>query len=158
DYMVRYRTFGYQVGPETVKMSIRLDDQDLDRQDVRGTEQRPGGAREKKTTLKSGEHKLTLAFVNPFEDPKEKDLDRRYRALAVMDVEVQGPMPKILRLPSASYKRIMIAQPGEQVLESEAARRIVESFARRAFRRPVTTVEVDRFVKLVTESKARGES
>src|SRR4029078_12835958 len=44
EYMVRYRTFGYQVGPETVKMAVRLDDQDLDRQDVRGTEQTPGSA------------------------------------------------------------------------------------------------------------------
>jgi len=158
DYMVRYRTFGYQVGPETVKMAVRLDDQDLDRQDVRGTEQRPGGARERKTTLKAGEHKLTLAFVNPFEDPKQTDLDRRFRGLAVMDIEVQGPMPKILRLPSASYKRIMIAQPGDQLSEAEAARRILEAFARRAFRRPVTTVEIDRLVKLVAESKARGES
>jgi mono/diheme cytochrome c family protein len=158
DYMVRYRTFGYQVGPEQVKLAVRLDDQDLDRQDVRGTEQRPGGAREKKTALKAGEHKLTLAFTNPFEDPKEKDLDKRYRALAVMDVEVQGPMPKILRLPSASYKRIMIAQAGEQMSEIEAARRIVEAFARRAFRRPVTTEEVDRLVKLVEAAKSRGDS
>jgi hypothetical protein len=158
DYMVRFRTFGYQVGSESVKMAVRLDDQDLDRQDVRSTEQRPGGAREKKTILKAGEHKLTVAFLNPFEDPKQTDLDRRYRALAVMDLEVQGPMPKILRLPSASYKRVMIAQPGEQMSETEAARRIVESFARRAFRRPVTAAEIDRFVKLVTDSRARGDS
>jgi len=158
EYMVRYRTFGYQVGPETVKMGVRLDDQDLDRQDVRGTEQRPGGAREKKTTLKAGEHKLTLGFLNPYEDPKETDLDKRYRALAIMDIEVQGPMPKILRLPSASYKRIMVAQSGEATPDAEAARRIIAAFARRAFRRPVSTAEVDRFVKLVTESQARGES
>src|SRR5262249_19049326 len=56
------------------------------------------------------------------------------------------------------YKRIMIAQPGEQITETDAARRILESFARRAFRRPVTTVEIHRLLKLVAESKARGDT
>src|SRR5207253_3737332 len=63
----------------------------------------------------------------------------------------------------------MIAQPTSQPSpaagggqgggsESECARRICERFARRAFRRPVTTDEVNRLVKLVELARSHGDS
>ena len=158
DYMVRYRTYGYQVGRDLVRMAVRLDGTELERLDVRTTEARPGGAREKKVPLKAGEHKLTFEFLNPYQEANETDPKKRDRALAILDVEVQGPMPQVLRLPSAAYKRIMVAHPNNCVPESDAARQILETFTRRAFRRIVEADEVARYVKLFEQAQAHGET
>ena len=50
-------------------------------------------------------------------------------------------------------KRIMICQPADK----DAAQRIIEDFARRAYRRPVTKQEVDRIVKGLVEPALKKE-
>ncbi|HXE53672.1 MAG TPA: DUF1592 domain-containing protein [Tepidisphaeraceae bacterium] len=54
--------------------------------------------------------------------------------------------------------RLLIAQPGPNLSASDAARRVLANFAGRAFRRPITESELDRFVVLFDRAHARGES
>jgi hypothetical protein len=54
-------------------------------------------------------------------------------------------------------QRIMIAQPSEKN-QTDAARKIIENFARRAYRRPVTADEVARLVRFVELATANGDS
>jgi hypothetical protein len=53
-------------------------------------------------------------------------------------------------------KRILIAQPGKN--PAEAARKIIGSFARRAFRRPGTPQEVDRLARFVELARKNGDN
>jgi mono/diheme cytochrome c family protein len=54
-------------------------------------------------------------------------------------------------------QRILVAMPGPQLTAKDAARNVVANFARRAFRRPVTDPETDRFLSLFNRARQRGE-
>ena len=53
---------------------------------------------------------------------------------------------------------VVIARPGPDVTPDQAARKILAGFMPRAFRRPVSTDEVDKYVGLFREGQKRGES
>ncbi len=53
---------------------------------------------------------------------------------------------------------VLIARPGKDLSAGDAARRTIEAFSRRAFRRPVAKTEIDRLLKLFAESQTKGES
>ncbi len=55
-------------------------------------------------------------------------------------------------------KRIFIATPDGKTTEEQAAKKIIENFARQAFRRTVTPAEVDRLATFVTLAKANGDT
>ncbi len=156
-YALRFRGYGQQVGNERVKTVIRIDGQDVHRAEMRSGDPRQPSTIEFRHNLKAGEHKIAIALVNPYSDPKIEDKAKRDRTLAVFQTEVQGPMLDMTRLPTEAYKRIMIAQPGPDLPEREAARRIVAHLARKAFRRPPSPQEIERFVKLVEVARAQGD-
>lgn len=54
-------------------------------------------------------------------------------------------------------RRLLVARPGPELPPRDAARRVVETFARRAFRRPVTAEEVDRLLTLFDRGWDRGD-
>ena len=56
-----------------------------------------------------------------------------------------------------SRTRFMIAEPGENTTPQQAARKILEAFLPRAFRRPAATEEVDRYVVLFELAQKRGD-
>src|SRR5687767_14185288 len=139
-------------------MAVRIDDKDVHREDVRSTLQRSGGTREVRVKVAAGPRRVAFAFLNPSDPPPEgADPKPRVRALYLRNIEVQGPMPAIEKFPSEAMKRILVAQPGPSGLsEAEAARRILETFTRKAFRRPVLPDEVSRYVKLYETARAGG--
>ena len=59
--------------------------------------------------------------------------------------------------PGEDGSLVWIAEPGPRRLEHEAARAVLENFARRAYRRPVTAGEVGRLLTLYQRAKKRGE-
>ncbi len=61
-------------------------------------------------------------------------------------------------LDRADPARFIVAQPGPDLSIEEAGRRCVAAFARRAFRRPVDSVEVDRLMRLFQRAVDRGDS
>src|SRR5262249_30978055 len=71
--------------------------------------------------------------------------------------EISGPHDLGPAPPSDSEQRIMIVRPSADLPKREAARKILTTFARRAFRRPVTDAEVERFLKLFDLADRDGE-
>jgi len=58
----------------------------------------------------------------------------------------------------SARKRILFAEPGPGLGPREAARRVIGSFARRAFRRPVRDAELDRLLSFFDRSQQRGDA
>jgi cytochrome c553 len=56
----------------------------------------------------------------------------------------------------SAQERLLIARPGTDLPPRDAARQVVASFARRAFRRPVSDPEVDRLMSLFDRAQSRG--
>jgi hypothetical protein len=55
------------------------------------------------------------------------------------------------------YKLVASVSPGPGVAERDAARRSLETFLPRAFRRPVTSAEIDRYLSLYDRARTKGE-
>jgi hypothetical protein len=70
--------------------------------------------------------------------------------------EVAGPISPP-GLPEAR-KRIFFARPGPELPAREAARQVLERFATRAFRRPVSQEELERLLGLFDRAAKRGEA
>ena len=61
-------------------------------------------------------------------------------------------------LNKADPARYIVARPDPNLSKQAAARRCIDAFARRAFRRPVQFEEVDRLMRLFRRADARGDS
>ena len=154
DYVIRFQAYGQQVGPEPVRMALRVNGKELKEVDVKATAAE-AATYEVKTRLLTGSARLAAAFLNPYTDPKEKDPSKAQRLLFIRSVEVDGPYnPPPPQLPD-SHRRIMAHEPG--LAPREAAREILTRFAARACRRPVEPDEVARYLKLFDAAQEEGE-
>jgi mono/diheme cytochrome c family protein len=154
-YLFRIRAFASQAGKEPAKMAFRVEGKDVKSFDVRNEEDDPK-IFEVRAFVKAGSHKVAAAFTNDFYDPQAKDPKKRDRNLYVESIEIENPAEAAKALPE-SHRRLFIAQP-DKAAHKEAARKILENFARKAFRRPVTAAEVDRYVQLVEAAEKGGDS
>lgn len=154
-YRIRILAYGEQAGTEPARMSLKIDGGEKVVFDVKATEAAPAWYEyELRATL--GEHALAISFVNDFYDPSAPRRQGRDRNLYVQMVEVVGPLDEV-QTPPESHRRIFTCAPGPDSSAPECARRIVSSFARRAFRRPVDAAEVDRLAALAQDALTRGE-
>jgi len=76
------------------------------------------------------------------------------RTLVIDTIEITGP-PAAAQTPA--QKRLFVATPGKDVTKRDAARAIAESFARRAYRRPVRQAEVDVLLKIFDVADSQDE-
>ena len=150
-YTIRVRAFGQQAGALPVKMAIKLGDQEIKQVDVTATEGEPqtfGVEHE----LPAGELKLGIAFLNDYYNEKERRRSRRDRNLIVQSIEVQSPpLEGGLELPE-SHRRIIFREPADATDRDQVracATEVMERFASQAYRRPASSEEVARLVKLV---------
>lgn len=160
EYEIKVVAYGDQAGPEKVKMAIRLDGKDEKTVDVLATEDKPA-TYEHKLRLKSGRHKIGLAFVNDYYMPDDPDRNNRDRNLIVVRLDIKGPLDARPPEPPESHKRIFFVSQSKDLTRREAARKILERQASRAYRRPATDAELDRLMKifnLVDERKENFET
>ncbi|MBI3416990.1 MAG: DUF1592 domain-containing protein [Verrucomicrobia bacterium] len=156
EYVFRVRAYGEQAGSEPVKMAMRVNGKEIEIKEVPVEENDPQ-VYEVKTRVAAGTRKCCVAYLNNFVDPKNPDPKRRDRNLVVEYLEVTGPLDaKTPPLPE-SHRRIFSRLPGPTTTNA-VARALIGDFTRRAYRRPVEPVEVDRLMKLFEQAQHDGES
>ncbi len=144
-YEVRVRG-GQKEGPDgRTIVVVQVDGVDMALVEVTAAPQAPGVARAG-FLMPAGNRRISFRHTPPRAYKKEEKVpDTR---LFLDWVEVAGPER------SLSHRRIFGAEPGEG---REAARKILEGFARRAFRRPVAADELDRLLKLYDQGRRQGK-
>ena len=152
-YQFKVTAFGQQAGDEPARMSLRVDGNQIGLVDVPAVEQAPQTCAVD-TKLSAGDHRFTVAFVNDYYNPKEPNPANRDRNLVVIQVEVTGPVESVLTDLPAAHRRIIPHEPGADG-RREYAGEILARVASRAFRRPATTAEVERLVKLYESAESR---
>jgi hypothetical protein len=151
-HRLEVRAFGEQAGPEPPRLLVTLDETPVATRDVTATRDNP-------QTLGfdlhpgAGEHTLRLAFVNDYYQADEPGGAPRDRNLIVQGIQLRGPFG-VDPLPE-SHQAIFMTEPGTDPVT--AAWTILERFARRAYRRPVTDAEVGRLVRLFQAAQSEGE-
>jgi hypothetical protein len=90
DYILRFRAFGEQAGPEAPKMRVKFDGKELDTFDVKNEKPKPFEVRVK---AEAGRHPIAVAYLNNYVDQTNSDLKLRGdRNLFVDSVEIEGPL------------------------------------------------------------------
>jgi mono/diheme cytochrome c family protein len=156
EYMLRTKAAETPGGSEHAKMEYRLDGKKLHTFDVKARDASPERCEFKFKTSK-GKHKLGVAFLNDFYDEKAKDKSKRDRNLIVRDVEIVGPLNVEATDLPAAHKQLLAVSPGSGKSPADAARENLRPFLRRAFRRPVTDAEVNRYAGFVEQAVKKGE-
>jgi len=155
-YVIHVRASGDQAGPEPVKMAVRIDGKDLKTFPVTaqaGTFQ----AFQFKQNLKGGLRRLSVAFLNDYYQPNDPDPKKRDRNLIVESIAVEGPLYTAGEALPESHRKIVFRTPKTKSDVSEAAKAVIERFASRAFRRPISESDQASLVKLVELAIQHGD-
>jgi len=165
DYVLRVDAWAQQAGPETAKMTLRLDGLDLQTVDVEAAEGQ-SAPYEMKLNIPAGKHRFAAKFINDYYKADDPDPKNRDRNLIVERLSVQGPLGILPENLPASHTRLITCRPGEKGRETASeggdvaacARTILRAFATRAFRRPATDAEIDRLTRIVIAATKEGDS
>lgn len=156
DYLWRITAHGEQAGPERVKMGVLVDGRELGPVEVRAKENAPA-VHEFKLRLERGPRRLTAAFLNDYYEPASGNRPARDRNLILHGFELVGPLDAPPPPLPATHQRIFTCVP-TATTTNECARQILQAFARRAWRRPVTPEELTRLADLAAAQRAGGAS
>ena len=158
DYILRVTAYGQQAGPDPARMVFMLDNVEVKTVDVPDKRNKPGTF-EFPIHVTAGKHHLSFIFANDFYVPgdKAKKIREQNRDLIVSSLEITRPQGQSDPLP-ASNKRTLSVTPQSPAENDACARKVLGSFARRAFRRPVTTSETDRLTRYVRMATKEGQS
>lgn len=155
EYLLRAQAMADQAGTELAKMTFKLDDKPVHTFEAKG--QQVVDEFEFRMTVQAGAHQFSAAFPNDFYDPKATQ-GGKDRNLHVNWLEVVGPLDVQPDDLPASHRRLIVAIPSATKPLVDAARENLRPFLRRAFRRPATDDEINRFVPLVEMAVTQGET
>ena len=157
EYVIRLRAYGDQAGNEPVKVDLRVDKQPAMKADITAVSRDKAQVVEQRVQIRSGVHRVSVAFLNDFYDEKAADPKRRDRNLIITGVQIEGPVKTAARPLSASAARIFA--DGIKAGENDgSARTILQEFTNRAFRRSAIPAELDRLMTIYKAAQKEGES
>ncbi len=173
EFILRAQAYAQQAGAEATRMEFRVDGQPVKSFDVLApaTMQPVEGQRvfslmllvprpqvyETRVKLAPGRHEFAAAFVNDFEDPKSENPNLRDRNLIIQNLEVADLSAPVLPPAVPPALDELFARHQSEATDT-AARGIVGDFARRAWRRPLASTELDRLMKLYALARQQGDS
>jgi hypothetical protein len=163
-YKIRVKAWQQKAGPDPAELAIKVGDKEIQKFPIEPTRPRQAKTVEVETFVQSGEHAIAAAFTNDYY--REKDPDPKAngdRNLVITSIEVVGPLnvtPETLaKVAAKSPVQMRLFAPGVGVTDETArARKILKTFARRAYRRPPTDEEVAKLVALYGIARKNGES
>jgi hypothetical protein len=179
EYVLRAYAYAQQAGDEPARMDLRLDGKSLQTFDVLAPARHllaPGAkvfsghpaalallrqmpqVYEIHTTLTPGEKTFSAAFLNPFADANNDDVNLRQRDLTILSLEVVDLSAPFKQPGISPVFAGYFAQPVTKDNQTARAREIISQFALRAWRRPAEPAEIDRLMKLDDLALKNGDS
>ncbi|MBL8213523.1 MAG: DUF1592 domain-containing protein [Bryobacterales bacterium] len=152
DYTIRIAIAGKRIEEaDGLFVSALVDGREMQRFDGVNPPNKP---RMRDLTIRppAGTHRIRVQFTNADGRPVSED-----KGVLIEYLDIRGPKNPGAFAPPPSHKLILVCGEWPGKYSDACLRQIVETFARRAFRRPVTTAEVDTLFGYVTKAKADGE-
>lgn len=178
-YRFNLQALAEPAGDEKAKLTLQIDGKDV-RTFVLQTAY--GQSYSHELELPAGRRALRLVFANPFTepadaaksdvaegekgqdradakgDPKDKPAKPKVRRVAVEYLELVGPLRKAPPPPPPSYVKLFGTPAGPKEAKRDWAQRLIAPLAERAFRRPVSSAEIDRLLALFDRILKEGGS
>ncbi len=143
-YRVRVEAWGQQAGPDPCRMEVFLGGRRLGAVAVE-QERGESGVFAFETEAAAGSHALEAHFVNDYYKPQDPDPGQRDRNLAVVAIEVEGPLdPR----PQTSLQR-ELKQSFPATLDEGRMHAVATYLASLFWRRPPSAAQVDRLLAVV---------
>lgn len=101
--------------------------------------------------------KIGVAFLNDYYQPNDPNPENRDRNLILRSLTLKGPSRATLP-PTESERRLLISKPTPTKPHQTAAREVLDSFATRAYRRPITSDESNRLMEIYQLVRKNGDS
>ncbi len=144
EYLFKIKAWGNKVGDDKAKLSLRIDGKEVKSFEVEAPADK-AITLEFKISQAPGERRVAMVFANPFEDKSNK----AFRTLGLDRMEIEGPL-------NVAHP-ILIAKPEGKDDKKAAAEKVIASFARKAYRRPLKAGETARLLKLFEIAEKQGE-
>jgi hypothetical protein len=155
-YRVTVTAGGTWGGDGPPKMEFRANDETLCGWDVDARMEQPEEFTHEFKIRDGKPVEIGVLFTNDFYQEDHPDPKKRDRNLMVNGLRITGPLDGPPPEKPRSHKRIYgKREPGEN--DDSYALRVLNDFARRAFRRPSREGEVKRYLQLVALAKSEGE-
>jgi hypothetical protein len=152
-YRIKVRAFEDQAGPENAKMLVSVNGEPVQEFQVTARRTAPT-LYEMPYRAQSGKWKVAVEFLNDFYQPNNPPANRD-RNLWIDYIEIVGPIGGNAGLPE-SHRRIIPTDPPAGK-EREFAQRYLRAFATRAYRRPVSSEELERLMAIFDLAKKYKE-
>ncbi|MBA2660774.1 MAG: DUF1592 domain-containing protein [Bradymonadaceae bacterium] len=152
-YRISVYAYQDQGGPDAARMELSVDGRVATTHNVVALRANPD-IYTFETQLTQGNRQIGVAFTNDFYSPTTSE-DRN---LHVGWIRVEGPTAGAALGASPTRARIVTCTPSSEAQFDSCAREILESFAKRAWRRPPTANEIDRLTKLVFIPITEGDT
>ena len=151
EYVLQFRAYGDQAGPEAPKLAVSLDGSQVAVFDVKNSGK--PAPYEVKTRVMAGTHRVTAEYLNNYNESNHPDRKMRGdRNVYVAGFTVTGPVDVKIE-PGESFLRVFSRMP-EPGAESKTARELIASLVPRVYRRPVAAAEVERLARLADAAMA----
>ncbi len=147
EFKARIRGYGVQVGKEPVKIALTINGKQVQVFEVNAKDPKAPQSYEVKLELAKGSQRMGAVLLNEGKDEASK----KDRAFMLEMFQLEGP----LDTRPIPHKKIMAYKEG--AARPEATREILARFTSKAYRRPVTKIEVDRLIGLVEKTEKAGE-
>jgi hypothetical protein len=148
EYAIRVRAWGQADGDEEPKLILRVDGKEAKTATVKAPRERAETV-EGTLRVSAGDRRIAVSLANPSENGS--------RVLGIESIEIEGPIGGGSKPLPDSTKLILVAIPKSEGEKRAAAETVISTFARRAYRRPVTTEEVQRLMRLFEVADAEGD-
>ncbi len=113
---------------------------------------------EVRTTVAAGAHRFSARLTNYLSDSAAENPNLRERNLLIQSLEVADLSAPVITPEKPEPIDQLFGHAAPPSDETGAARAIVASFTRRAWRRAIAPAEIDRLMKLYAASRAGGDS
>jgi len=148
--------------PDPVRVAFSLDGQPYPSSDVQDGADHWRTA-EVRAHVSAGQHTLDAELISdgpraPDPDFESGKSERPLRDPMVGNIEVRGPYNPVTPPPSESYRRVFTCTDAAGPQSLQCARVDLETLARRAYRRPVTSAEINGLVRFVQMARDQGDS
>lgn len=149
EYEIRAEVAAEQAGDDNARFAFVVDGKSVHENEVEG--HKTPQKHQHKLQLKAGKRSVAVSFLND-ETFKTGPKDRRDRNLGVKSIVLFGPIGGGTPERHKIHKRFVTAVPENAGQVKSAAAKVLAPIMQRAFRRQVTTVEVDRYAGLVKKA------
>ena len=146
DYTFRFRAFAETIDDEPVRVSVTIDGAEVAALTLPAGDEKSAKFHETKLKVTKGSARIAVNLVNP-----KKNAQGKERRLLVENFNLNGPADTR----PETHKKLLAADPSKP--KREQTREIMGRFATKAYRRPATPEEIERLVKFVEATEARGE-